>query len=67
VEVASGAVVTLIADERTDEFDVAGWVGNEAGGFDIVIVGPQGSERVSDGGRTLISEYTFVGSWIEEP
>ncbi|MBN1921458.1 MAG: zinc-ribbon domain-containing protein [Anaerolineae bacterium] len=67
VEVSSGAVETLIADERTDTFNVAGWVGNEAGGFDVVVVGSKGSERISNSGRELISEYSFVGSWIEEP
>lgn len=67
VEVSSGAVETLITDERTDTFNVAGWVGNETGGFDIVVVGSKGSERISSSGRELISEYSFVGSWIEEP
>lgn len=67
VDVTSGATETLIADERTDSFDVAGWVGNASGGFDVVVVLPQGSERVNNSGRTEISEFWFVGSWIEEP
>jgi len=67
VEVQSGAVETLVTDERTDTFDIAGWVGNEAGSFDVVVVTSQGSERISDGNRVLLSELTFVGSWIEEP
>ena len=67
VEVQSGAVETLVTDERTDTFDIAGWASNEAGGFDVVVVTAQGSERIGDSSRVLLSEYSFVGSWIEEP
>lgn len=66
VEVASGAVETLITDEAAEWFDVAGWVSNTAGGFDVVTVKREGSERVTTEGRELLSQYWFVGSWIEE-
>lgn len=67
VDVATGAVQTLLTDVQTDYFDIAGWVGNAAGGFDIVFVTWDGSERIGDSGRELLSPDTFVGSWIEAP
>ena len=67
VEITTGAIETLIADEQVDYFGIGGWVGNAAGGFDLVIVGQNGSERLGASGRTPLSPHTFVGSWITTP